>query len=65
MQTIPMNQNQRPADRLYLQVESNPGDHFVSDQDADPRSLFNTVRQLTHLRRAHLALCNCSDYQMV
>jgi glycosidase len=54
-----------PADRLYLPVESNPGSHFVSDQDNDPGSLLNTVRQLAQLRRAHPALGNRSDYQVV
>jgi glycosidase len=54
-----------PADRLYLPVEPNPGSHFVSDQDSDPGSLLNTVRQLAQLRRAHPALGNRSDYQVV
>jgi glycosidase len=54
-----------PADRLYLPVESNPDNHFVSDQDPDPGSLLNTVRQLVQLRRAHPALCNRSYYQVV
>ena len=54
-----------PADRLYLPVEPDPGSHFASDQDQDPGSLLNVVRQLAQLRRLHPALGNRSDYQVV
>lgn len=54
-----------PADRLYLPVEPDPGSRLVSDQDQDSGSLLNTVRQLAQLRRAHPALGNRSDYQIV
>jgi glycosidase len=54
-----------PADRLYLPVEADPGNHFVSDQQADPGSLLNTLRQLVQLRRNHPALGNRGDYQVV
>ncbi len=54
-----------PASQLYLPVESNPGNHFVSDQEGDPGSLLNTLRQLAKLRRNHPALGNRSDYQVV
>jgi maltose alpha-D-glucosyltransferase/alpha-amylase len=54
-----------PSDSLYLPVEPDPGNHFVSDQEADPGSLLNTLRQLAQLRRTHPALSNRSDYQVV
>lgn len=53
------------ADRLYLPVESNPGSHFVADQDQDTGSLLNTIRQLVQIRRSHPALQNHSNYQVV
>jgi maltose alpha-D-glucosyltransferase/alpha-amylase len=53
------------ADKLYLPVESDPGSHFVSDQDQDPASLLNTIRELVQLRRQHAALGNASHYQVV
>jgi maltose alpha-D-glucosyltransferase/alpha-amylase len=54
-----------PTGRLYLPVEADPGSHFVSDQDADPGSLLNSIRQLAQLRRTHPALGNRSEYQVV
>jgi len=54
-----------PADQLYLPVEADPGNHIVSEQEDNPASLLNTVRQLVSLRHAHPALGNRSDYQVV
>lgn len=53
------------ADKLYLPVEPAPGNHFVSDQEGDPDSLLNAVRQLVRLRRLHPALGNNTGYQVL
>lgn len=54
-----------PAEKLYLPVEPDPGSHFVSDQEEDPGSLLNAVRDLARLRRAHPALANNSSYRVI
>lgn len=54
-----------PAAALYLPVEPDPGTRTVTAQDADPDSLLNTIRELARLRRAHPALYNPSDFQVI
>jgi maltose alpha-D-glucosyltransferase/alpha-amylase len=53
------------AEDLYLPVEPDLGTRTVADQDADPESLLNHVRRLITLRRAHPALCNRSEFELL
>lgn len=53
------------ASQLYLPVEANLDSRTVADQDHDPKSLLNTVRELTQIRLSHPSLLNDSDYQVV
>lgn len=54
-----------PAGKLYLPVESSPERPSVAAQDRDPRSLLNTVRRLTALRRAHPALGASGGFEVI
>jgi maltose alpha-D-glucosyltransferase/alpha-amylase len=53
------------AEQLYLPVEPELDHRTVADQEQDPDSLLNTVRELAQLRLAHPALCNRSEYEVV
>lgn len=53
------------ASQLYLPVEPDLGSRTVTDQETDPTSLLNTIRELARLRLAHPALGNRSDYQVI
>lgn len=53
------------AQQFYLPVEADLDRRTVADQEQDPDSLLNTIRTLAQLRRAHPALGNRSDYQVV
>jgi len=52
-------------EQLYLPVAPDLESRTVEDQEKDPGSLLNTVRELAQMRLAHPALCNRSDYQVV
>ncbi len=53
------------ADQLYLPVEADLDSRTVADQENDPESLLNTIRQLAQIRLDHPALCGKGDYQVV
>ncbi len=52
-------------DKLYLPVESDLDGRTVADQEKNPDSLLNAIRQLSQLRLSHPALGNASDYRVV
>jgi glycosidase len=54
-----------PANRLYLPVDPRPDRPTVAQQEADPDSLLNTVRQLAALRRAQLTLQASSGFEVI
>ena len=54
-----------PGEKLYLPVEANSGDRVVSEQENDPGSLLNAIRQLVIIRKTHPALANHSAFQVV
>ena len=54
-----------PAERLYIAQDADPERPNVADQQADPDSLWRTVQALTALRRAHPALDNTGDFELL
>jgi len=52
-------------DQLYLPVEGSLDSRTVTDQDSDPASLLNAIRELSRLRLDHPALQNRSDYKVI
>jgi maltose alpha-D-glucosyltransferase/alpha-amylase len=53
------------AEQLYLPVEPDLDSRTVADQDNDPDSLLNAIRDLTCLRLSHPSLHNHTDYRVV
>lgn len=53
------------AEQLYLPVEAELDSRTVADQEQDPESLLNAIRELSQLRLAHPALCGRGDFQVV
>ncbi len=53
------------AEQLYLPIEPEFAPRTVAAQDSAPDSLLNAIRSLTQLRRAHPALHNPSDFQVI
>lgn len=54
-----------PAEELYLPVDTNENRPCVSRQKADESSIYNTVKRLLKLRRAHAGLGNTADFEFV
>jgi len=54
-----------PARSLYLPVDRRKNSPDVQTQEADPSSLLNSFRKLTHLRREEPALANDADFRLL
>jgi len=54
-----------PADQLYLPVDPRPDAPTVADQQNDPASLLNYVRQLAGLRKAHPGLHAGGNFDVI
>ncbi len=52
-------------DELYLPIDPDENRPCVSEQEADPDSLYNTVKQLIKLRKEHMGLSNTASFEFV
>lgn len=54
-----------PAEQLYLPLDPDPARPNVADQEKDPTSFLNLVRNLVNIRKANPALGTKGDFQFL
>lgn len=54
-----------PADQLYLPIDQDPDRRTVENQELNPGSLLNYVKDIIKLRRTSKALCAEGDWKLV